>query len=59
MSEQHTEANPENLYHYEQLRRDRASIQRRGYVLIVVGAGLLAVAGCAHYSRNVSVQKAS
>ena len=40
MSQLHLSVNPEYVFHYERLRRDRAAERRRGYLLFV-GSGLL------------------
>jgi uncharacterized membrane protein len=42
MSEEYLSSNPESLFHYQRLRRDRAMMRRRGYVLLIA-AGLLLV----------------
>jgi hypothetical protein len=42
MSEQPLSANPEFLLHYQRLRRDRAWMRRRAYVLLIAAGGLLA-----------------
>ena len=42
MSEQHLSANPEFLFHYQRLRRDRALMRRQGYVLLIAAGALLA-----------------
>ena len=43
MSEQHLGINPEHWLHYERLHRDRAATRRRGYVLLAMAGGLLAL----------------
>ncbi len=42
MSEQPMSANPEFLFHYQRLRRDRALMRRQGYVLLIAAGALLA-----------------
>ena len=42
MSEQPLNANPEFLLHYQRLRRDRAWLRRRAYVLLIAAGMLLA-----------------
>lgn len=41
MGEQHLGINPENWFHYQHLRRDRAFMRRQGYVLLVAAGALL------------------
>lgn len=42
MSDQNLSANPEFLFHYGRLRRDRAVMRRQGYVLLLAAGALLA-----------------
>ncbi len=41
MSEQPLSANPEYLFHYQRLRRDRALMRRRAYMLLIAAGVLL------------------
>lgn len=41
MSEQRLSANPEFVFHYQRLRRDRAWQRRQGYVLLIAAGAIL------------------
>jgi hypothetical protein len=58
VSEQYLSANPEFLFHYERLRRDRALLRRQGYVLLIAAGALLAgvilIGSAGHQGRPAS-----
>jgi hypothetical protein len=58
VTEQHQGANPEFVFHYERLRRDRALLRRQGYVLLIAeGAllvGVILLGGADHPGRPAS-----
>jgi hypothetical protein len=42
LSEQNLNANPEFLFHYQRLRRDRVLMRRQGYVVLIAAGALIA-----------------
>jgi len=42
VSEEYLSANPEFLFHYQRLRRDRAVMRRQGYVVLIAAGALIA-----------------